>query len=43
MPGSQPSFTETSRISMIPSQKFGTDRPDRAMMLASQSIQVPFL
>src|SRR5688572_24740615 len=35
--GSQPSRTETSRMSMMPSQKFGTDTPHREAPLASRS------
>ncbi len=35
--GSHPSRTETSRISMIPSQKFGTDTPHSEMPLARRS------
>ena len=32
--GSQPSFTENRKISMMPSQKFGMDRPQSANTLA---------
>ena len=39
--GNQPRFTDTSRISMIPSQKFGTESPDSATMFAIQSAHVP--
>jgi hypothetical protein len=31
----------TTRISMMPSQKLGTDRPSSAPMLASHSVQEP--
>ena len=33
--GSQPSFTENSMISMMPSQKFGMEMPHRATTLAA--------
>jgi hypothetical protein len=39
--GSQPSRTEKSRISMMPSQKCGTDRPESARALAARSSGVP--
>ena len=39
--GSQPSFTENSRIIMIPNQKWGMDSPNRAASMLTMSRREP--